>query len=151
MRNGATTQLLERSQSHARALLALFGLGAIALGALLAFPVFSPPPLESICVGALAIDRSGMPDLSHFQARNFVSPPTAENPTVIDASGTYTITVSSPDVAQSLTINDAGATILDENGGSLTLGGALAINAGIFELDGGMLAGVSTLTMALAA
>jgi len=52
------------------ALLALAGLGAIALGALLAVPVSPPPPLESIRAGALAVDRSGMPDLSHFQARD---------------------------------------------------------------------------------
>ena len=50
--------------------LALAGLGAIALGALLAVPVSPPPPLESIRAGALAVDRSGMPDLSHFQARD---------------------------------------------------------------------------------
>ena len=54
----------------AAALLAVMGLGAIALGALLAFPVSPPPPLESIRAGALAIDRSGLPDLSHFQARD---------------------------------------------------------------------------------
>jgi pimeloyl-ACP methyl ester carboxylesterase len=51
-------------------LLAIMGLGAIALGLLIAFPVFPPPPLESIRAGALAIDQSGMPDLSHFQARD---------------------------------------------------------------------------------
>ena len=54
----------------AAALLAVMGLGAVALGALLAFPVSPPPPLESIRAGALAIDRSGLPDLSHFQARD---------------------------------------------------------------------------------
>src|SRR6516165_4169600 len=54
----------------AAALLALAGIGAIALSVLLASPVSSPPPLESIRAGALAIDRSGMPDLSHFQARD---------------------------------------------------------------------------------
>jgi pimeloyl-ACP methyl ester carboxylesterase len=52
------------------AILALAGLAAIALGALLAVPVSPPPPLESIRAGALAVDRSGMPDLSHFQARD---------------------------------------------------------------------------------
>jgi pimeloyl-ACP methyl ester carboxylesterase len=52
------------------ALLAVAGLAAITLGALLAFPVSPPPPLESIRAGALAIDRSGMPDLSRFQARD---------------------------------------------------------------------------------
>ena len=79
-----------------------------------------------------------------------MSPPTSENPTVIDASGTYTVTISSADVAQSLTVNDTGVTVLDTNGGSLTLGGALTVNAGIFEFDGGILAGVSTLTIGTA-
>ena len=78
---------------------------------------------------------------------NFVSPPTSANPTVIDASGTYTVTISSADVAQSLTINDSGATVMDENGGSLTLGGALTVDAGVFEFAGGTLAGVSALTI----
>jgi pimeloyl-ACP methyl ester carboxylesterase len=55
------------------AILALAGLGGIALGALLAFPVSPPPPLKSIRAGALAVDRSGMPDLSHFQARDGTS------------------------------------------------------------------------------
>ena len=61
---------LRRIAIVAGALLAVMGLGAIALGALLAFPVSPPPPLESIRAGALAIDRSGLPDLSHFQARD---------------------------------------------------------------------------------
>jgi len=61
---------LRRIAVVAAALLALLGLGAIALGVLLAFPVFPPPPLQSIRAGALAIDRSGLPDLSHFQARD---------------------------------------------------------------------------------
>ena len=78
---------------------------------------------------------------------NFVSPPTSANPTVIDASGTYTVTISSADVAQSLTIDDFGATVMDENGGSLTLGGALTVDAGVFEFAGGTLAGVSALTI----
>ena len=78
---------------------------------------------------------------------NFVSPPTTGNPAVIDTSGTYTVTISSADVAQSLVINDAGATVLDETGGSLTLGGALTIDAGLFEFAGGTLAGVSALTI----
>ena len=34
---------------------------------------------------------------------------------MIDTSGTYTVTISSADVAQSLVINDAEATVLDEN------------------------------------
>jgi alpha-beta hydrolase superfamily lysophospholipase len=61
---------LRRIAVVAAALLAVAGLAAIALGALLAFPVSAPPPLESIRAGALAIDRSEMPDLSYFQARD---------------------------------------------------------------------------------
>ena len=37
--------------------------------------------------------------------------------------------------------------VLDTGGGSLTLGGALTVDAGVFEFDGGTLAGVSTLTI----
>lgn len=61
---------LRRIAVVAAAFLAVAGLAAVALGALLAFPVSPPPPLESIRSGALAIDRSGMPDLSYFQARD---------------------------------------------------------------------------------
>ena len=51
------------------------------------------------------------------------SPPTTGTDAVIDASGTYTVTVTGADVAQSLTINAADATVSDEIGGSLALGG----------------------------
>jgi alpha-beta hydrolase superfamily lysophospholipase len=43
-------------------------LAAIACAVLLAVPVSSPAPLDSIRAGALAIDRSGLPDVSHIQA-----------------------------------------------------------------------------------
>ena len=46
------------------------GVGALAAGALLAVPLSPPAPLETIRAGALAVDRSGMPDLAHFQARD---------------------------------------------------------------------------------
>ena len=39
------------------------------------------------------------------------------------------------------------STVMDENGGSLTLGGALTIDAGVFEFAGGTLAGVNALTI----
>jgi pimeloyl-ACP methyl ester carboxylesterase len=50
--------------------LALVGAAAIALAAMLASPVRSPPPLASIHQGALAIDEAGLPELSRFQARD---------------------------------------------------------------------------------
>jgi pimeloyl-ACP methyl ester carboxylesterase len=52
------------------AILAVAGVAAITLGGLLAFPVTAPEPLETIRKGAMAVDRSAMPDLSHFQARD---------------------------------------------------------------------------------
>ena len=71
------------------------------------------------------------------------SPPTTGTDAVIDASGTYAVTITSADVAQSLTIDAAGATVSDESGGSLALGGALAIAAGEFDLAGGALLATS--------
>jgi len=56
-----------------RWLLAAIGLLAIVLVALLAVPVRRPPELASIRAGAVAIDQSGLPDLSHFQARDGTS------------------------------------------------------------------------------
>ena len=54
----------------------ILSIGAVAVlvvGALLTFPVSPPPPLESIRAGAMAIDRSGMPEVTRFQARDGTS------------------------------------------------------------------------------
>jgi pimeloyl-ACP methyl ester carboxylesterase len=51
-------------------LLALVGMAAIAMTFMLAWPVRAPPPLASIHAGAKAIDATGAPDLSRFQARD---------------------------------------------------------------------------------
>src|SRR5208282_5884854 len=75
------------------------------------------------------------------------APPTAEIPAVIDATGTYTVSISSADTAASLTINDANATVEDESGGSLALGGALTITAGAFDLTGGTITGLNVLSI----
>ena len=56
-----------------RWLLAAIGLMAIILVALLAVPVSRPPELPSIRTGAIAIDQSGLPSLSYFQARDGTS------------------------------------------------------------------------------
>jgi alpha-beta hydrolase superfamily lysophospholipase len=50
----------------------LCGIGVIAvlLGALIAAPLTPPPPLASISETARAVDRSTMPGLAHFQARD---------------------------------------------------------------------------------
>jgi pimeloyl-ACP methyl ester carboxylesterase len=51
-------------------LFALVGAAAIALTAMLASPVRSPPALASIHQGAAAIDQGGIPELGRFQARD---------------------------------------------------------------------------------
>lgn len=56
-----------------RWLLAAIGLVAIVLVALLAAPVKRPPELPYIRAGAVAIDQSGLPSLSYFQARDGTS------------------------------------------------------------------------------
>jgi len=50
--------------------LAALGLAALVLVGMLATPPKRPPPLASIHAGAMAIDRSGKPELSRFQARD---------------------------------------------------------------------------------
>ena len=50
--------------------LAAVGVATLAFAAMLAQPVKSPPPLESIHVGAMAILKDGRPELSRFQARD---------------------------------------------------------------------------------
>ena len=66
----------------------------------------------------------------------------------VDASGTYKVSISNAVAAYGLTVNDAGATVTDNAGGTLTLdgtggssspNGVLDINAGIFVLNGGAL------------
>src|SRR5262249_38493930 len=72
--------------------------------------------------------------------------PTASLAADIDASGTYTVTISSADTTYGLLINAAGATISDNTGGSLSVtgtggpsnpNGALTINGGSFAPAGG--------------
>jgi alpha-beta hydrolase superfamily lysophospholipase len=50
--------------------LALFGLLVLTLAAMLATPLTAPPQLESISTTARAVDRSDMPQLQRFQARD---------------------------------------------------------------------------------
>src|SRR5262249_22996706 len=49
--------------------------------------------------------------------------PTASLAADIDASGTYTVTISSADTTDGLLINAAGATVSDNSGGSLSITG----------------------------
>ena len=74
--------------------------------------------------------------------------PTAKVGADVDASGTYDVTISRAVAAYGLTVNDPGATVTDNAGGTLTLdgtggssspNGVLNINAGTFVLNGGAL------------
>jgi hypothetical protein len=65
-----------------------------------------------------------------------------------DTSGTYTVKITTADTAYALLLNDSGATISDNSGGTLMLvgtgrssnpNGMLTINAGVFALAGGVL------------
>jgi hypothetical protein len=74
--------------------------------------------------------------------------PTATIDADFDASGTYAVNITTADTAYAVLLNDSGATISDNSGGSLTLTGAggaqspngvLSINQGKFVLAGGSL------------
>ena len=67
--------------------------------------------------------------------------PNYNNNVVIGESGAYTLTITTADTANSLTITatGAGADVQDEAGGSLVVNGALTIDAGSFSLIGGTL------------
>ena len=65
--------LLKRIFQFLLALIAVFGVVALISTVLVAVPISAPPPLESIRAGAMAIDRSGMPELTRLQARDGTS------------------------------------------------------------------------------
>jgi hypothetical protein len=68
--------------------------------------------------------------------------PNFNSDVVISKAGRYTVTLSSADNALSLSLNDSGATVSDNTGGSLSLAGVsgtLAITNGTFQLAGGSL------------
>jgi YVTN family beta-propeller protein len=65
--------------------------------------------------------------------------PNSNSDAVISKTGSYTITLSNADTAHSLSLNDTGAIVSDNTGGSLKLAGALAITNGTFQLAGGSL------------
>ncbi|HXV01742.1 MAG TPA: hypothetical protein VG166_14710 [Caulobacteraceae bacterium] len=59
--------------------------------------------------------------------------PGAGDDAVIGASGDYQVTIDSPESANGITLNAAGATVLAED--TLTVGGDLTVEAGTFELS----------------
>ncbi|MEO8926042.1 MAG: hypothetical protein ABI306_02665, partial [Caulobacteraceae bacterium] len=89
--------------------------------------------------------------------------PGAADDVTIDAAGTYAVTISVPEAAHSLTVNDAGSTIVDDavlslgstltltagtfqlNAGGVIKGGSLSATGGVFQWNGGTLNGVTYL------
>lgn len=61
---------LKRIWHLCRWILISIGLCTLVIAALIAAPLSHPPELASIHAKAAAIDQSGLPDLSHFQARD---------------------------------------------------------------------------------
>ena len=59
-------------------------------------------------------------------------PPKSTDSATINGSATTTVTVDSADVAKSLTLSDAKATVNDTS--SLTIGGAFSLSAGVFNI-----------------
>jgi hypothetical protein len=84
------------------------------------------------------IGRSGNWDSGSSWTPNG-GPPTAADTATINATGTYTVTINSADVAQTVILDSAGATIKDVAGGSLAVGGTLGIDTGTYDLLGGTL------------
>jgi fibronectin-binding autotransporter adhesin len=70
--------------------------------------------------------------------------PTPSRDAIINANGTYTVTVYSADKARSLTLDAAGATLLENSGGSLTMAAGLTLGAGTAALNGANSFGADT-------
>jgi hypothetical protein len=61
--------------------------------------------------------------------------PGADDHVTIAGSGDYAVTIDGAEAADSLWLNDTGATIVDT--GTLTMGGTLRLTKGVFQLDAG--------------
>ena len=63
--------------------------------------------------------------------------PGAADAASIFAAGTYVVTMANAESVGSLTLNAAGATLLDSSGQNLTVGTSLLVNAGLFSIQNG--------------
>jgi autotransporter-associated beta strand protein len=61
--------------------------------------------------------------------------PNSKRDAIINADGTYTVTISSADTARSLTIDNAGATLSENSSGGLTMRGGLTLDSGTVILN----------------
>jgi len=95
-------------------ILTIIGLLAVGLAALLALPVTEPPELKSIRAGAGAIDRSAMPDLSRFQARDGTSLAYRLYPAIGRSTQTVAILIHGS-AGHSTTMNEIAKRLAAEN------------------------------------
>ncbi len=93
-------------------------------------------------VGAPGADWTTSGDWSDGNG-HVIATPNSTSDVVIDESGNYTLAITSADTANLVTLTAAGADVQDEAGGSLTLAGALSVDAGSFSLIGGSLTAAS--------
>ena len=101
-------------------------------------------PVTAHWAGASADDWTTPGDWTDGNG-NVVPIPNDLNNVIIDQTGTYTLTITGADTANSVIIsaNGAGADVQDETGGSLSITEALTIDAGSFSLIGGSLTAAS--------
>jgi hypothetical protein len=77
-------------------------------------------------------------DPSHWSQNNTTGTvPGTNDQAIIDASGTYTVTLDTSQNIYSLTVNAAKATVADGTSGVLNVGAGLTLSAGTFQLQSG--------------
>jgi alpha-beta hydrolase superfamily lysophospholipase len=113
--------VIQKTLSGLKLLLALVGLVAVALGAMLSVPVVPPPYLASIETTARSADRSGMPDLQRFQARDgtfiaYRAYPASQDRVAILVHGSSASSASMHNVAKALSASGISSFALDVRG-----------------------------------
>jgi alpha-beta hydrolase superfamily lysophospholipase len=113
--------MMRKTLSGLKLLLALVGLVAVALGAMLSVPVVPPPFLASIERTASSADRSGMPDLQRFQARDgtyiaYRAYPASRERVAILVHGSSSSSASMHNVAKALSASGVSSFALDVRG-----------------------------------
>ncbi len=113
--------MIRRIWSGLRLVLALVGLAAVVLGVMLSAPLVPPPLLASIETTARSADRSGMPDVQRFQARDGTSIayrayPASQERVAILVHGSSASSSSMHNVAKALSAGGISSFALDVRG-----------------------------------
>jgi len=113
--------MIRKTLAGLKLLLALVGLVAVALGTMLSVPVVPPPLLASIEATARSADRSGMPDVQRFQARDGTSIayrayPASQERVAILVHGSSASSASMHNVAKALSASGISSFALDVRG-----------------------------------